>query len=244
MDDPARWDAAAGRPAKWPRDRFGNWLWWPSMAELTDAKRRIVDRLKHLEHATAPQLAAEFGLTDTAVRQHLESLADSGLVERAAAPMRGRGRPPVRWRLSPLAAGLFPDRHADLTVELIASIRAALGEAALERVIAVRTARQGIAYLATLGPLTDGAAVAVRVRRLAEVRSAEGYLAETVDLPDGDVLLIEHHCPIGEAAAACKGLCAAELDLFRSALGPDATVEREQHLLGGDTRCSYRIAAR
>ena len=41
---------------------------------MSDAKRRIVDRLKRVESATVPELAAGFDLTDTAVRQHLETL--------------------------------------------------------------------------------------------------------------------------------------------------------------------------
>ncbi len=213
------------------------------MAELTDAKRRIIERLKRVEHATAPQLAAEFGLTDTAIRQHLDALADSGLVERTTAPTHGRGRPPVIWRLRPLAANLFPDRHADLTVELIASIREALGEDALDQVIATRTEHQLAAYHRSLAD-TPTDAVAVRVRRLADLRTAEGYVAEAVEQPNGDVLLVEHHCPICDAASTCQGFCAAELQLFQGVLGSGFTVQREQHLLSGDTRCAYRISAR
>ena len=83
----------------------------------------------------------------------------------------------------------------------------------------------------------------VRVRRLAELRSAEGYLAEAVT--DGqDMLLLEHHCPICDAASTCQGLCRAELDLFRETLGDDVTVERTQHVLSGDLRCAYRISPR
>ncbi len=60
-------------------------------------------------------------------------------MERAPSPPPvGRGRPPVRWQLTAIAAELFPDRHADLTVELIGSIRAALGEEGLERVLEAR----------------------------------------------------------------------------------------------------------
>jgi predicted ArsR family transcriptional regulator len=210
------------------------------MAELTDAKRRIIERLKRVEQATAPDLAADFGLTDTAIRQHLDSLEITGLVERTTAPTPTRGRPPVWWRLAPLAAELFPDRHADLTVELITSIREALGDQALDRVIATRTTHQLAAYRQAL-PDPTTSSVAVRVRRLAEIRTAEGYLAEAVESAD-DILLIEHHCPICNAAATCQGLCSTELELFRAALGPDAVVEREQHLLSGDTRCAYRIS--
>ena len=212
------------------------------MAELTDAKRRILDRLKRADTLTAPEVAADFDLTDTAIRQHLEALEQAGLVERTSAPPQGRGRPPVRWRLTALANDLFPDRHADLTVDLISAIREAVGEEGLDRVVANRLERQLAAYRKTL-PDPERTSVKVRVRRLAELRSAEGYLAEA--LPDGaDMLLVEHHCPICEAASACQGLCRSELELFQQALGDDVTVERTQHVLAGDLRCAYRIAAR
>ncbi len=55
-------------------------------------------------------------------------------------------------------------------------------------------------------------------------------------------LLIENHCPICAAATACQGLCRAELELFREALGAEATVIRVDHILAGARRCAYRIA--
>ncbi len=210
------------------------------MAELTDAKRRIIERLKRAESATASELAAEFGLTDTAIRQHLEALETIGLVARAQGTAVGRGRPPVNWRLTPMAAELFPDRHADLTVELIQSIRQSLGEDALGHVIRTRHERQLNAYREQIDP---GADVAVKVRRLADIRTAEGYVAEATT--DGDTLVLtEHHCPIRDAAGVCLGLCTAELELFREALGDGVVIERDQHLLTGAQRCSYRITTR
>jgi predicted ArsR family transcriptional regulator len=210
---------------------------------LTDAKRRIVERLKRVESATAPELAEEFGLTDTGVRQHLEALQDNGLVERAPSPPpAGRGRPPVRWQLTPLASELFPDRHADLTVDLIGSIRSALGEEGLDKVLAARAGAQLAAYRKVLQD-PGVTSVPVRVRRLADVRTAEGYLAEVRSEDDGSLLLLEHHCPVCEAASVCQGLCRSELELFQAALGDDVAVERVQHLLSGDQRCAYRIRA-
>ena len=217
------------------------------MIELTDAKRRIVERLKRVDSATATELALEFELTDTAVRQHLEALETAGLVHRGTtrpdvrpdgAP-HGRGRPAAEWQLTPLASGAFPDRHADLSLELIESIRASLGEAALQQVITERSVRQ----LADYHRVLDGQSLPVRVRRFAERRTAEGYVAE-VRTDGDDLLLIEHHCPIGAAAASCQGLCRSELEVFQAALGDDVDVRREQHLLSGDQRCSYRITRR
>ena len=48
-------------------------------ADLSEAKRRLLGRLKRTDSATAPELAAEFGLTDTAIRQHLEAMETGGL---------------------------------------------------------------------------------------------------------------------------------------------------------------------
>ncbi len=207
--------------------------------DLSDTKRRIVERLKRVESATATDLAGEFGLTDTALRQHLDALEDAGLVTRSMTEPTGRGRPPVHWQLAPAASHAFPDRHGELTVDLIHSVRSALGERALDRVIAARSDRQATAYsLALEGPHDLGE----RLARLADIRSEEGYLAEV--RVDGDAfVLIEHHCPIRDAAAACGALCGAELDVFQRSLGSAVTVSRTQHVLAGDRRCAYRVAA-
>jgi predicted ArsR family transcriptional regulator len=212
------------------------------VAELSDAKRRILERLKLVEHSTAPELAARFDLTDTAVRQHLETLEALGLVERSPSEPRGRGRPPSRWHLTAAANDLFPDHHAELTVDLLNAIRTAHGEEGLDRVLDARYDQQVAAYRRVL-PDADESSVRVRVRRLADIRTNEGYLAEAV--ADGDTMvLVEHHCPICEAAGACPGLCRSELELFQAALGDDVTVERTHHLLSGDARCAYRITKR
>ena len=73
------------------------------------------------------------------------------------------------------------------------------------------------------------------------MRTAEGYLAEAVPQGDGAVLLVEHHCPIADAARSCSGFCQGELELFRKVLGDDVVIERTQHLMAGDQRCAYRI---
>jgi len=203
---------------------------------MSDAKRRLVERLKRVDSATASELATEFDLTDTAVRQHLESLLEAGLVRRIIGSAQGRGRPASRWQLTDTADAAFPDRHGDLTVDLIESIRSTLGEAALEQVIGERARRQIAQYQRAVGD----DAVEVRVRRLAEQRTKEGYVAE-VALDGDDLVLIEHHCPVRAAAGSCGALCRSELEVFDAALGEDVNVTRVQHVIAGDQRCAYRI---
>jgi predicted ArsR family transcriptional regulator len=213
----------------------------PTATTVSDAQRRILERLQRVDWASAPDLADDLGITGAAVRQHLEAMHGLGLVAAGhGEPAGRRGRPATRWHLTPLARSLFPDRHADLTVELIGLMRDELGEEAVERIVERRAAGQTAAYRTALGGLQGRS----RASRLAEVRTAEGYEAEVVDDDDGSLLLVEHHCPVCEAASACQGLCRGELSTFREALGQDVTVEREQHLLAGDARCVYRIRRR
>ncbi|MFV2039706.1 MAG: helix-turn-helix transcriptional regulator [Acidimicrobiales bacterium] len=211
----------------------------------TDSKRQILDHLKRVDGAVVADLANAQGITTSAVRQHLDALESNGLVRRSQQEFSGgRGRPATRWTLTALAADLFPDRHGDLTVELIGAIREAVGEEGLENIISQRTARQRATYLAAVRKdpeHTDPTDLSARVHRLAAQRAAEGYLAEVTVNGDGTFDLVEHHCPICDAAAICSGFCRDELSVFQDVLGDEVTVERTAHLLSGDARCSYRV---
>lgn len=212
------------------------------MPGAPDSKRKIIEHLKRRAHATVAELTEHLGVTSTAVRQHLDDLEANGLVRRLdPVSTGGRGRPRRPWALTELASELFPDRHADLTVELIAAIRESVGEEGLDAVIATRSARQRAAYRAAMAARRTDDDMAATVRALADLRSAEGYMAEATPQADGSMVLTEHHCPICDAASTCQGLCRDELDMLRDVLGDGVEVERTDHLLSGDPRCSYRI---
>ncbi len=180
-------------------------------------------------------------LTDVAIRQHLAAIEDRGLVGQEPTAPEGRGRPSAAWSLTDDAQTLFPDRHSDLTVSLIQATRRALGKDGLDRVVSARASEQLRDYRKMLPAAS--APLARRVEALARQRSAEGYMAQ-VRKQRGKVdsfLLIEHHCPICDAARSCQRLCAAELDVFRKYLGRGVSVERVDHILSDGERCAYRI---
>ncbi len=206
---------------------------------LSAAKFRVLDRLKRHRESRVNDLARELELTEVAVRQHLQSLEESGLVVPVRQAPRGRGRPSILWSLSEKAERLFPDHHAELAVGLLDATLESFGAQGLEQVLEARGRQQLQAYREQIP--APGAPLGERVAALADLRTREGYMAETVAEADGTWLLVEHHCPICAAARRCRGLCHAELDLFRQALGPGVEVERIHHLLAGGDRCTYRI---
>jgi predicted ArsR family transcriptional regulator len=212
-----------------------------SSNRLENIRRPAADRFLVLLKTRGPQTAADLGratgVTGEAARQQLVRLAADGLVVATTEP-RGVGRPAQVWVLTEAGNARFPDAHAELTAQLICSIRTQLGEAVLDRLIESRAVESRASYAAAL----EGAAnLSERVARLAEARTREGYMAESRAEGEGFVL-VENHCPICVAATTCQGFCRAELDTFRDVLGPDASVERVEHIVAGDRRCVYRIS--
>lgn len=216
----------------------------PRPPTLSDAKQAVLRLLKRGGPAPARAIAEALGTTTAAARQHLAALEAAGLVQAGPATpaaSRGRGRPSVLWSLTRRASSFFADEHAELAVGLIDAIRSSIGERGLARVIEARARGQVAAYR-RLAP--SGASLEKRIRALARQRTAEGYMAEVVKQGRGEFLLVERHCPIRDAATACRGLCGAELAVFRATLGEDVEVERTVHLLSGGDRCAYRIRRR
>lgn len=198
---------------------------------------RILALLKTRGPQTAGDLGAAAGVSHEAARQQLARLATEGLVA-AVKENRGVGRPVQLWHLTDRGHARFPDGHAELTAQLLRAVRAELGEAALLRLIDVRSNESRACYATALKGVKS---LRDRVATLAALRSREGYMAES--RRDGaGYLLIENHCPICVAATACQGFCASELDTFRAALGPGVCVERTEHVVQGDRRCVYRIS--
>ena len=186
---------------------------------------------------TAQQLAALLDLTSMGARRQLEAWQEKGMLTYEEVADK-RGRPSRRWLLTEAGHGRFPDRHADLTLQLIDQVRALFGDAGLDKLIDSREAaseRQYRSHLAAANTLPE------RVAALVRARSAEGYMAEVETRDDGSLLLIENHCPICAAAKQCQQFCRSELEVFQRVLGPDCSVGRVEHMLAGARRCVYLI---
>lgn len=198
---------------------------------------QILELLKTRGPLSAAELGESLGITSMGARRHLQALADQELVYWQESIV-GRGRPKRSWYLTARAMQRFPDRHAELSLQLIESVTELFGEQGLEKLISQREQQQLSAYQTALSAqhsLSD------QIATLAALRRAEGYMADWQALDDGSFILLEHHCPICAAATACQGFCRSELEIFQTLLAGQAQVKREQHLLNDDLRCSYRI---
>ncbi len=207
------------------------------MPMIESSAEKILFALKTRGLQTARELAGRLGMTAEGARQHLTRLETRGLVDYRD-ERESVGRPKRYWVLTDAAHARFPDTHAALTVELIGSVGALFGDAGLDRLIAHREEKTLSEYREAM---SGARSLRERVRRLAELRTREGYMAAWSMEPDGSFLLVENHCPICAAATACQGFCRSELAIFEAVLGPGTRVERADHIVEGGRRCSYRI---
>jgi predicted ArsR family transcriptional regulator len=203
-------------------------------------RRAIVKLLKAEGPANSAQLATKLGLTPMAIRLHLYALQEEKLVTHDAQPVP-IGRPVKVWKLTAAADRLFPEAYAELSVALIDAMGDAFGPAGMKQVLEARLHRQIANYRTRMRP---GGTLKEKLEDLARIRTEEGYMAELAGGADGEnFLFIENHCPICAAATVCQGFCATEMDLFHAVLGAEVQIERCEHIVSGNRRCAYRIAA-
>lgn len=206
---------------------------------LSESAENLLFLLKNKGAQTAQALATMLDMTSMGARQHLQGLEEQALVI-SYDSSSGVGRPKRYWKLTDKAQQRFPDTHSYLTVEIISSIQNLFGKEGIERVIKDREKHMLEKYQ---NALQNCHRLGDKVRKLTQVRTQEGYMAECIRNKDGSYVLIENHCPICAAATQCQQFCSSELQLFQHILGKNVQVKRESHLLSGGRRCTYLISS-
>ncbi len=207
------------------------------MNNIVSENERAIWILKNKGEQTIKEIAKELNVTTEGARFQLLKLANEGFVK-SESRSKGRGRPQQIWSLTEQGHNKFPDTHSGLTVKLIEKIRQNLGEEALDEIISA-AGEDNIEKYQQVIKKDD--TLEERVKKLAEIRSREGYMANYEKNDDGSFLLTENHCPICSAAKTCQGFCKAELHTFQTVLGKEIQIKRVNHILSGARRCAYKI---
>jgi len=201
---------------------------------LKTSRSAIIDLLKANGAMSVEQLAESLGVSKVCVRRHLGVLESDGLIGYEQ-ERHERGRPRYLYRLTEKARCLFPQRYDELAREVMSQIERQFGEAALTQVLRAR-ADEWIAQL--MGEL-EGLSFDERVRTLARMITARGYLAESRRQKDGSYRLRKRHCPTEKVAVSYPQLCDEEVRVYREVMG--GTVTRECRIADGHRVCEFRI---
>jgi predicted ArsR family transcriptional regulator len=199
-------------------------------------RRQLMHLLKTRGDSSVQDLSDALGITEMAVRRHLQTLERDGLVS-VTITRRPVGRPAYRYALTERAEELFPRNYAQLTLDLLEELEELAGSETVERVFAGRRDK----LEARLKDRLRGQTLRDKVAELAAIQSSSGYMADWEEAGDG-YLLHEYNCPIAAVAGRYRQACRCELHLFESLL--EAEVVRTECLAEGGMRCTYAIRAR
>ncbi|WP_321347766.1 metalloregulator ArsR/SmtB family transcription factor [uncultured Draconibacterium sp.] len=201
-----------------------------------NSSEQILMQLKMRGEATALLISEELDITKEGARKHLLNLSEAGLVQ-ATVKSEGVGRPSTYYSLTDKGLSRFPDTHADITVQLLQSVKKLLGENALDLLI---SDREKAIYERYAKQMEGSETIEQKLDVLSKRRSEEGYIAEWKKEDDA-YYLIENHCPICAAATECQGFCRSELHNFKQLIGEDYDLERTEYIIENGNRCVYRI---
>jgi len=215
--------------------------------ELATGERPTRNRVARsiLDHgpSTVAELAGRLGLTQAAVRRHLDALVADDVVEAREKRVYGartRGRPAKVFALTDCGRDAFDQSYDALAVDALRWIaRQEGGEQAVAAFARARFTDQAKAYRKAV----EAAAPEERTEALAKSLSADGYAAtaRSAPLPQQGEQLCQHHCPVAHVAEQFPQLCEAETEFFAELLGTH--VQRLATIAHGDGVCTTFIPA-
>jgi len=197
---------------------------------------RTRDRVARVILETGPQTAAviaeRLGLTVAAVRRHLDTLLESGLLlarDPYLSDSRGRGRPAKVFVLTELGRERFEQSYDDLAISALRHLAASLGDSAITEFAEARAAE----FVRRHPVPAEGH----RLQLVADALTEEGYAASVQEVPNGHGHeLCQHHCPVAHVATAFPQICEAETAALSTMLGTH--VQRLATIAHGDGVCT------
>ena len=187
--------------------------------------------------AAVPDLSADIGVTDSAVRQKLARLEAAGFVSREAV-REGRGRPHHRYRLTDSGLDSLDGSYRELAVMLWREVTAIEDSAIRDRILGQLRS----AMVRELNQSVTAESVSDRIRELGVALGSRGVMIETPaprnrgELP----VLRELSCPFHAVACEDSSICDLEQSVFSEVLGADVELTNCCHGDGG--ACEFTVS--
>lgn len=201
----------------------------------TTTRKQILNMLKFQGKLAVSDMASQLGITEMAVRRHLNTLERDGLIQ-STLVRQSMGRPTNLYMLTEAADDLFPKNYHSLTLDLLDDIKEAEGQEVVNKLFHRREKRLTETYRHQF----EGKNLEARVQQLAELQNSKGYMVEWEKISDDKYKLVEYNCPIAQVAKNYHQACSCEIGFFRNLLG-DANVERPECKAKGGANCVYYI---
>lgn len=180
------------------------------------------------------EMARQLGITEMAVRRHMNTMERDGLVS-ATLVRQAMGRPTHRYMLTEQANSHFPNNYHRLVLDFLEVLESEADGGSIAHLFDKRKQKLIGKYRERL----SGGDLKRKVEELARIQNENGYMADWEQDGDGRFVLDEYNCPIAKVADRYNHACQSELEMFAELLG--ARVERVECLASGGKKCRYVI---
>jgi predicted ArsR family transcriptional regulator len=183
---------------------------------------------------TVDDLAGRLGLTDNAVRFHLDALERAGTAEKGALKRSGgAGQPAVLYSLTATGEEEFSRAYAPVLIAFLEELR--------ERM----TSAQLVAFLKRIGKRLASASPGTAASLSARVTSASNLLnslggVTVVEKKAGNFHIVGRACPLSRAVETDHCVCAAVTSLVAEVVGANVTERCDR---SGRPRCCFEISS-
>lgn len=194
---------------------------------------RVLKAIQLRGQASIKDVAADLGVTSSAVRLHLTQLQASGAI-RAEKVREGVGRPYYVYSATPQAHNLFYKDYGELAKLLLEEVSETQGPDALQGVLRRVGDRLADVYRDQIW----GQELADRIGAWAELLDQRGVPVELEQTEEGYVLK-EYGCPYQNVAAENRAVCEMEQVVMARLL--ESGVKLTQCVLDGHRGCQFTI---
>jgi predicted ArsR family transcriptional regulator len=200
----------------------------------TDATRDRLLALLREGAWTVDDLAEQLGVTDNAVRFHLDALEQAGTVRKDGVRKIGAvGQPASIYSLSPAGDDAFSRAYAPVLIAVLEELRdrtSAPQVVAFLRRVGKRLARS---FKDSSGPLSS------RVASASEMLNALGGIT-SVEKSGGNYRIVGRACPLARAVEADHCVCAAVTSLVAEVVGEEVSERCDR---SGRPKCCFEISS-
>jgi predicted ArsR family transcriptional regulator len=197
---------------------------------------RVLKAIQMRGRASIKDVAADLGVTASAVRLHLAQLQASGAIQ-ADKVREGVGRPYYVYSVTPEAHNLFRKDYGDLARLLLEEVTELQGTDALQGVLRKVANRLADLYRDEV----EGQELADRVNAWAELLDERGVPVKIQQTNEGYIVQ-EYGCLYQNVAMENRSVCEMERQVMTHLL--ESGVKLTQCVLDGHSGCQFTITNR
>lgn len=193
--------------------------------------------LKNKRGMSADELAEQLSITKNAVRQHLASLENDGLVARGTTRPSGGGRPQQLYLLTAKGNELFPRHYSWFAQLLVESIEQESGTAGLSQKLTALGSKVGAQLRLQHPELKTQREI---IQKLAEIMVDIGYNASPPNQED-EQRIEANNCVFHNLAMKNPDICQFDLALLSAFSG--SAVEHQECMAKNGNVCRFKFTA-